>query len=477
MYSRGISAAAFRPAGIFAMVAVVLFIASTVSISQPKYRTFNQTDLGVKKTKAGRVTGSQVTFTFVNPKLTAVQGFTAILSKHLIAVLDSGGATSFTVESKRIVHAQGLDVAAGDSITVTFLVRNRVPGTTVNYFWWTNASGDKVSARESKSFPSVDEQMYIQPNGGNMTNFLYRKILRPQGGLYLGIVAPDQGVGWVRNVSANGKYFTHTGTPRCLDYTVSSSGRLKAITRQKRNLRVKYHDNHLLGETHALKLAIIANDAGITEPTDPAENRLGDLIFDDGSGAGNPINGLMIREIAHIADSALTYCGNFTQADIFKLDSNITQINKQFDGPYHALSFDPFLLEGSAGLDGVAYLHINPNPPPEVNTFRVDDLSILEDDVPSVYALTQNYPNPFNPSTTIEFSLAEEGTVTLKVFDMIGREVATLIDNEELEDGEHLVNFNADALTSGVYFYRLISKGTGNQRGYFDELRKMILMK
>ncbi len=477
MYPRGLSAAAVRPACLFAMVAVVLFIASTVSLSQPKYRTFNQADLGVKKAKAGRVTGSEVTFTFVNPKLTPVQGFTAILSKHLISVIDSGGATDFSVESKKIVHAQGLNVAAGDSVTVKFLVKNRNPGTTVNYFWWTNASGDKVSPRKNKTYPLSDEQVYIQPNGGNMRNFLYRKVIRPQGGLYLGIVAPDQGVGWVRNVSANGKYFTHTGTPRCLDYTVSSSGRLKPITRQKRNLRVKYHDNHLLGELHALKLAIVANDAGVTEPTDPAENKIGDLIFDDGSGAGNPFNGMMIREIAHLADSALTFCGHFSQADIFKLDSNISRINRQFDGPYHALSFDPFLLEGSTGLDGAAYLHVNPNPPPAVNNFRVDDLSILEDDVPSVYALTQNYPNPFNPSTTIEFSLAEEGTVTLKVFDMIGREVATLIDNEEFEDGEHLVNFNADQLTSGVYFYRLTSRGTGDQRGYFDELRKMVLMK
>ncbi|MBU0473337.1 MAG: lamin tail domain-containing protein [Bacteroidetes bacterium] len=89
--------------------------------------------------------------------------------------------------------------------------------------------------------------------------------------------------------------------------------------------------------------------------------------------------------------------------------------------------------------------------------------------IPSVYALNQNYPNPFNPSTKIQFSIPENGMVTLKIFDILGREVMTLI-NEELPASYQTIEFNASSLTSGVYFYRM-------QVNNFTSVKKMILMK
>lgn len=74
--------------------------------------------------------------------------------------------------------------------------------------------------------------------------------------------------------------------------------------------------------------------------------------------------------------------------------------------------------------------------------------------LPTTFNLEQNYPNPFNPTTTISFSLLQHKYVTLKVFDVVGREVATLV-NGELSAGEHSVVFDATNLSSGIYFYRL----------------------
>ena len=87
----------------------------------------------------------------------------------------------------------------------------------------------------------------------------------------------------------------------------------------------------------------------------------------------------------------------------------------------------------------------------------------------SRFYLSQNYPNPFNPVTTIKYSLQQTGYITLKVFNTIGEEVATLASNVE-EAGSHEVGFDASALNSGVYYYRLESGG-------FSETNKMILIK
>jgi photosystem II stability/assembly factor-like uncharacterized protein len=90
-------------------------------------------------------------------------------------------------------------------------------------------------------------------------------------------------------------------------------------------------------------------------------------------------------------------------------------------------------------------------------------------ETPTDYALSQNYPNPFNPETKINFSIPNSGLVTLKIYDIVGREVATLV-NEIKNAGNYIVDFNASDLTSGVYFYKL------EVNGYADT-KKMMLIK
>ncbi len=93
-----------------------------------------------------------------------------------------------------------------------------------------------------------------------------------------------------------------------------------------------------------------------------------------------------------------------------------------------------------------------------------NDLSL-----PTEYALSQNYPNPFNPTTTIAYALPETGRVKLEVFNILGQEVSTLVD-EIMPAGSHEVVFDASAVPSGIYFYRLTHDG-------YSDTKKMALVK
>jgi hypothetical protein len=89
--------------------------------------------------------------------------------------------------------------------------------------------------------------------------------------------------------------------------------------------------------------------------------------------------------------------------------------------------------------------------------------------VPTMFSLVQNYPNPFNLSTIFSFNLPSNSFVSLKIFDLLGREVATII-SEEMLAGSYSKQWNAKGISSGVYFYRL-------QEGSFIEIKKLVLLK
>lgn len=96
-------------------------------------------------------------------------------------------------------------------------------------------------------------------------------------------------------------------------------------------------------------------------------------------------------------------------------------------------------------------------------------LTVLYNSMPRNFKLSQNYPNPFNPTTTINYSVAKESNVSIKIYDLMGREVATLV-NEMKEPGTYEVNFNALNLSSGIYFYRMSA-------GEFTSIKKMTVLK
>ena len=102
------------------------------------------------------------------------------------------------------------------------------------------------------------------------------------------------------------------------------------------------------------------------------------------------------------------------------------------------------------------------------STIRTTSVEQIGSGIPTEYGLSQNYPNPFNPTTTIQFDLPKSGFVSLKVFDLLGREAATLI-SEELDAGYYRSVWKAK-VPSGVYFYRI-------QAGEFSKTKRLILLK
>jgi hypothetical protein len=124
------------------------------------------------------------------------------------------------------------------------------------------------------------------------------------------------------------------------------------------------------------------------------------------------------------------------------------------------------IAEGQNFFIGSGFINI-------ISTEGEDIVSAIEltenDLIPNEFSLQQNYPNPFNPLTTIKYDIKELTMVELKVFDILGREVATLV-NDEKPVGYYEIKFNASNLPSGIYFYRL-------KAGSYIETKKMVLMK
>lgn len=104
-----------------------------------------------------------------------------------------------------------------------------------------------------------------------------------------------------------------------------------------------------------------------------------------------------------------------------------------------------------------------------VNLFSVTGTDKNYSALPGRFDLSQNYPNPFNPETTIEYNLEKKELITLKVYDLLGRELAILV-NEVQEAGSRHIRFSAENLPAGVYFYTL-------RAGNFAQTKKMCLLK
>jgi hypothetical protein len=124
----------------------------------------------------------------------------------------------------------------------------------------------------------------------------------------------------------------------------------------------------------------------------------------------------------------------------------------------------------TAGTDGFPVGDLNWFPDKKAEwELMMTSVKRVESPLPMAYSLEQNYPNPFNPTTTIEFALPKQAKVTLKVYNLLGQEVATLV-NGTLGAGRYTSEFDAAKLASGTYIYRLSADD-------FIKTSKMLLIK
>ena len=104
------------------------------------------------------------------------------------------------------------------------------------------------------------------------------------------------------------------------------------------------------------------------------------------------------------------------------------------------------------------------------------EIEVLANLAPANYSLSQNYPNPFNPSTTINYNIHKDGKVVLKVYDILGNEVSTLVD-ENKAVGSYSVKFDNANLSSGIYIYKLIASSSTGSGQVYVSTKKMVLLK
>jgi|WetSurMetagenome_2_1015567.scaffolds.fasta_scaffold04721_2 predicted acyl esterase len=195
-------------------------------------------------------------------------------------------------------------------------------------------------------------------------------------------------------------------------------------------------------------------------------------ILPDGSGDLVTRANYTDRNITPNVIKQLYFWGT-SSAHTFKLGNRIRVIITNLDN----VSYDPFLRTNPYVLPSlkraINRIYMNSYNPTYIQLPLIGFIPIgvqqISSNVPDKYSLSQNYPNPFNPTTNIRYQIANNSFVILKVYDILGKEIATLV-NEKLQAGTYEVKFDGTNLPSGVYYYRI-------ETGNYSETKKMLLIK
>jgi hypothetical protein len=226
--------------------------------------------------------------------------------------------------------------------------------------------------------------------------------------------------------------------------------------------------------------AVVKISSGNPEPA-AVVRTTGSLNVGNGSASAEPYEGMLVQlnnvTVTNVAST-------FSDATEFSVNDGSGETVVQRSGMYTYSNLPTDTVTGKTilhvgdrigALKGIVYYSFNqykfvPRTNADfVNVVFTGVAEPLVAPLPARYELSQNYPNPFNPSTTIRYAIPAAGLTTVKVFNLLGQEVATLV-NEMQTAGTYSVRFNASSLSSGLYFFRI-------QSGSFTAVKKMVLVK
>jgi len=308
----------------------------------------------------------------------------------------------------------------------------------------------------------------VKPNSGNVRETV---MVRKGGdGIFLGKKAQTKSenrrIGWIRIEKVGTQQFLpQTARAQFFDSIRLAGKKTKVFIKEMKNPTNKKYNNHLAGEMFALAFNMKASEAG-TFPSN-----FSSLVYNDGM-PNNPFNGMSIRNIKRRLDSVVSYWKNYPQVNVDAADSVVARINRAFFRPLADSDFLPtymqyLVVKGAKSVFDVPYLHL----PAARETEEEIEIS---ETFPEQMLLEQNYPNPFNPFTLIRYSFIVKSVVTLKIYNVLGQEVATLLNNVMQDEGRHEIEFDASDLSSGVYFYRI---SISSNSGTFVQMKKMVIVK
>jgi hypothetical protein len=319
------------------------------------------------------------------------------------------------------------------------------------------------------------KKIEIKPNSGNVRDTVMKyasdKKVNPVGGLLLGLQqskANQKLAGWIKlDKGGVAKFLPQTGPAQFFDSIRLKGKSTKLFVKELKNPTFKKISNHLAGELFLFTFNLTASERG------QFPGGFGNVVYSD-QNSTSMFNGMTLSEVKSKVDTIVTLWKDYIETvDINEVDTVVSRINRAFYRPLDDSDFVPFVASTQEFLILTSVRSV----------FEVDYLlpatskgSVVRNqaniNVPERIELYQNYPNPFNPTTTIEFFLPEDGIVKLKVFSVLGQEVATVLNNVGMESGYHSVDFDAAHLASGVYFVRLEVPGQ-----HITPMKKIMLLK
>jgi len=388
------------------------------------------------------------------------------------------------------INFDTVEVNNGESLSIIF-VNTRIYPDTVKYRTFQGIPTEMgIGKGEKLKRPKKAGDPYPIPNIANVVNTAYDKSYPKGTKLVVGIARTDSNKKYLWMEIGKSKEIAkvfggiHTGTPEPM--TIPKYGKKGPIKAAFKEGKV---DNKLLAQLVALRINISISDNGVVaDLNDPIDYKFGDLLY---MGPDTLYKGKSLRAIANLADTMLTQYNLYSDLTWYtRIHDVIKAANDAFYDP-RPLSVADTLETGPGGVSSyggecktcvyiqatITVDEANPgyfirdvHPPDRMHNAPFVRM------IPETYGLEQNYPNPFNPATTIEFYTPEDAYLTLKIYNVLGQEVKTLLNHEYYDAGYDEIHFDASNLSSGVYFYRFHAVATEGA-GEFSAMKKMILIK